>query len=195
AAVVPGPKVRDGSDRDVLLEAGLTIARAGRRVTGIEPREADQGQHDGDRDVLAVSSAGMLARRDVWDEVGGFDPGMRLFREDTDFCWRSSGAAVPGCGANPALALHPHATPPAHREEPGPGRRGTAPPAPGPAQRLDGPRGQPAGRAHALGAGGQPGAVHSAHDLFPARQAPEGGPGRARRVCLGARAPTPAAAG
>ena len=92
AAAVLGPKVRDWSDRDLLLEAGLTIDRAGRRVTGIEPREADQGQHDGDRDVLAVSSAGMLARRDVWDEVGGFDPGMRLFREDTDFCWRVQAA-------------------------------------------------------------------------------------------------------
>jgi len=88
AAAVLGPKVRDWSDRDVLLEAGLTIDRAGRRVTGIEPRETDQGQHDGDRDVLAVSSAGMLVRRDVWDQVGGFDEGLRLFREDTDLCWR-----------------------------------------------------------------------------------------------------------
>src|SRR5499433_2634577 len=34
----------------------------------------------------------MLARRDVWDRVGGFDPGMRLFREDTDFCWRVQAA-------------------------------------------------------------------------------------------------------
>ena len=92
AAAVFGPKVRDWSDRDVLLEAGLSIDRAGRRVTGLEPREADQGQHDGDRDVLAVSSAGMLARRDVWDHVGGFDPSMRLFREDTDFCWRAQAA-------------------------------------------------------------------------------------------------------
>src|SRR5262252_4079733 len=69
AAAVFGPKIMDWSDRDVLLEAGTTIDRAGRRVTGIEPREVDQGQHDGDRDVVAVSSAGMLVRRDVWDEV------------------------------------------------------------------------------------------------------------------------------
>src|SRR5215472_11118246 len=58
------------------------------QVTGIEPREVDQGQHDGDRDTLAVSSAGMLVRRDVWEQVGGFDPGMALFGEDIDFCWR-----------------------------------------------------------------------------------------------------------
>ena len=110
AAAVLGPKVRDWSDRDVLLEAGLTIDRAGRRVTGIEPREADQGQHDGDRDVLAVSSAGMLARRDVWDEVGGFDPGMRLFREDTDFCWRVQAAGFRVRVITSAVVYHVEAT-------------------------------------------------------------------------------------
>jgi GT2 family glycosyltransferase len=88
AAAVFGPKVMDWSDRDVLLETGVGIDRAGRRITGIEPREVDQGQHDGDRDVLAVGSAGMLVRREVWDQVGGFDPSMRLYREDVDFCWR-----------------------------------------------------------------------------------------------------------
>ena len=91
-AAVLGPKVMDWSDRDVLLEAGLTIDTVGRRVTGIEPREVDQGQHDGDRDTLAVSSAGMLVRRDVWTQLHGFDPGMALFREDMDFCWRVHGA-------------------------------------------------------------------------------------------------------
>jgi len=88
ACAVFGPKVLDWADHQVILEAGLAIDTAGRRVTGTEPREIDQGQHDGDRDVLAVSSAGMLARRDVWDEVGGFDTSLRLFREDVDFCWR-----------------------------------------------------------------------------------------------------------
>src|SRR6516165_9199397 len=110
AAAVFGPKVRDWSDRDLLLEAGLTIDRAGRRVTGIEPREADQGQHDGDRDVLAVSSAGMLARRDVWDEVGGFDPGMQLFREDTDFCWRVQAAGYRVRVVTSAVIYHVEAT-------------------------------------------------------------------------------------
>jgi GT2 family glycosyltransferase len=87
-AAVLGPKLMDWTDRDVVLETGLTVDTVGRRTTGIEPREVDQGQHDGDRDVLAVSSAGMLVRRDVWDQVGGFDPGMALFGEDIDLCWR-----------------------------------------------------------------------------------------------------------
>jgi GT2 family glycosyltransferase len=88
AAAVLGPKVMDWSDRQVILEAGVTIDTVGRRITDIEPREVDQGQHDGDRDTLAVGSAGMLVRRDVWDSLGGFDTGMTLFRDDVDFCWR-----------------------------------------------------------------------------------------------------------
>jgi GT2 family glycosyltransferase len=88
AAAVLGPKLMDWTDRDVVLETGISLDTVGRRITGIEPREVDQGQHDGDRDVLAVSSAGMLIRREVWDQVGGFDPGMALFGEDIDLCWR-----------------------------------------------------------------------------------------------------------
>jgi GT2 family glycosyltransferase len=88
SAAVLGPKVMDWADREVILEAGVTIDTAGRRITGIEPREVDQGQHDGDCDALAVGSAGMLIRRDVWEQVGGFDPSMMLFRDDVDFCWR-----------------------------------------------------------------------------------------------------------
>jgi len=89
SAAVLGPKVLGWHDRRLLLEAGVTISGSGRRVTGLERREHDQGQHDGVRDVLAVSSAGMLVRRDVWDALQGFDPSLPLFRDDLDFCWRA----------------------------------------------------------------------------------------------------------
>ena len=92
SVVVLGPKVLDATDRRTLRETGIAIDRAGRRVTGIEPGEIDQGQHDGDRPVLAVGSAGMLVRRDAWDRLGGFDPRLELFRDDLDFCWRAHGA-------------------------------------------------------------------------------------------------------
>ena len=88
STAVLGPKLKDLSDRRVLREAGITTDRAGRRFSGIEPGEIDQGQHDGTRPVLAVSSAGMLIRRDVWNQVGGFDANLPLFRDDIDFCWR-----------------------------------------------------------------------------------------------------------
>ena len=89
SVAVLGPKVLGWHDRRLLLEAGVTISGSGRRVTGLERREHDQGQHDGTRDVLAVSSAGMLIRRDVWDRLEGFDPTLPLFRDDLDFCWRA----------------------------------------------------------------------------------------------------------
>ncbi len=107
---VLGPKVMDWADRRVLLEAGVTIDGAGRRITGVEPREADQGQHDGDRDVLAVSSAGMLVRRDVWDQVGGFDPAMPLLRDDVDFCWRVHAAGHRVRVITDAIVYHLEAT-------------------------------------------------------------------------------------
>ena len=80
SAEVLGPKVRGWHDRRLLLEVGLTVTGSGRRETGLERGETDQGQHDGTRDVLAVGSAGMLVRREVWEALGGFDPRLALFR-------------------------------------------------------------------------------------------------------------------
>ena len=106
SAAVLGPKLRDSSNRRVLREVGITTDRAGRRLTGIEPGEIDQGQHDGTRVVLAVSSAGMLIRRDVWDQVGGFDPNLPLFRDDIDFCWRVHAAGYEVRVVSDAVVYH-----------------------------------------------------------------------------------------
>ncbi len=88
-AAVVGPKVVDWAGTRLLLELGVSITGSGRRYTGIEPREYDQGQHDDRRDVLAVGTAAMLVRRDVWDALGGLDPQIDLFRDDVDFGWRA----------------------------------------------------------------------------------------------------------
>lgn len=87
-AAVLGPKLRDWPRGRRLLEFGVTIAGSGNRETGLEFGEFDQGQHDTVRDVLAVSTAGMLVRRDVFERLGGFDPRFGLFRDDVDFGWR-----------------------------------------------------------------------------------------------------------
>src|SRR5690606_18135911 len=52
----------------------------------------DQGQHDQVRPVLAVSTAGMLIRRDVFEQLGGFDTRLPLMRDDVDLCWRAQAA-------------------------------------------------------------------------------------------------------
>ncbi|MFI6771083.1 glycosyltransferase [Streptomyces sp. NPDC050355] len=89
STVIVGPKLRSWYDRRQLLEAGVSIARSGRRWTGLDRREQDQGQHDQVRPVLSVSSAGMLIRRDVYEELGGFDRRLPLMRDDVDLCWRA----------------------------------------------------------------------------------------------------------
>jgi GT2 family glycosyltransferase len=106
SAAVLGPKLRDLADRRVLREAGITTDRAGRRLTGIEPGEVDQGQHDGNRAVLAVGSAGMLVRRDVWERLGGFDGNLPLFRDDIDFCWRARAAGYDVRVVTDAVVYH-----------------------------------------------------------------------------------------
>ncbi len=88
-AAILGPKALGWHDRRLLLEVGFSITGAGRRVTGLERREHDQGQHDDRSEVHAVGSAGMLVRRDVWDALGGFDPQLPLYRDDLDLCWRA----------------------------------------------------------------------------------------------------------
>ncbi|MGH8890786.1 MAG: glycosyltransferase [Acidothermaceae bacterium] len=93
SAAVIGPKLLGWDNHRVLVEFGVTVDRGGRRETGLEPGELDHGQHDGDKDVLAVSTAGMLVRRDVWEELRGLDPGLPLFRDDLDFGWRANLAA------------------------------------------------------------------------------------------------------
>lgn len=76
------------SDRGVLLEVGHTVSPLGRRMTGIDDTEIDQGQHDSREDVLAVGLAGALVRASVWREVGGTDPAFGQFGDSTDFCRR-----------------------------------------------------------------------------------------------------------
>lgn len=88
-AAIVGPKLRGWYDRKQLLEVGVSIANSGRRWTGLDRREQDQGQHDQVRTVLSVSSAGMLVRRDVYEELGGFDRMLPLMRDDVDLCWRA----------------------------------------------------------------------------------------------------------
>ncbi|WP_225845216.1 glycosyltransferase family 2 protein [Streptomyces sp. HPF1205] len=109
SAAVIGPKLRSWYDRRQLLEVGVSIARSGRRWTGLERREQDQGQHDQVRPVLSVSSAGMLVRRDVWEELGGFDRRLPLMRDDVDFCWRAQAAGHTVLIAPDAVLRHAEA--------------------------------------------------------------------------------------
>ncbi len=107
---VVGPKLRGWYDRRQLLEVGVTIANSGRRWTGLDRREQDQGQHDHVRPVLSVSTAGMLVRRDIFDELGGFDRRLPLMRDDVDLCWRATTAGHRVLVAPEAVVRHAEAS-------------------------------------------------------------------------------------
>ncbi len=106
---VAGPKLLGWYNRKHLLEVGISIAGNGARWTGLENHEVDQGQHDGVREVLAVSTAGALIRRDVFEELGGLDSNLSLFRDDVDFGWRARVAGHSVISVSSAIAYHAEA--------------------------------------------------------------------------------------
>jgi GT2 family glycosyltransferase len=105
-----GPKILGWHNRTHLLEIGISIAANGNRWTGMEADEYDQGQHDGVHEVLAVSTAGALIRRDVFEQLGGFDPNLDLFRDDVDFGWRLHSAGFLAIAVSSAVAFHAEAS-------------------------------------------------------------------------------------
>ncbi|CAB4694576.1 unannotated protein [freshwater metagenome] len=111
-ASILGPKLREWPSLRRLLELGVTISGTGRRETGLERGEYDQGQHDDVRRVLAVNTAGMLVRRDVLEQLGGFDEQLPVFGNDLDFGWRAAAAGHQTLIVPQAVVFHAEA---AHR--------------------------------------------------------------------------------
>lgn len=111
-ADILGPKLREWPSLRRLLEVGVTISGTGRRETGLERAEFDQGQHDDVHEVLAVNTAGMLVRRTVLESLGGFDPNLPVFGNDLDFGWRAAKAGHTTLVVPAAVVFHAEA---AHR--------------------------------------------------------------------------------
>ncbi len=89
SVTVAGCKQLDWHAGRKLVDVGLSTSRWAERLTLIDADELDQGQYDGRSDTFAVNSAGMLIRRDVWEQLGGFDPALPGSGDDVDFCWRN----------------------------------------------------------------------------------------------------------
>lgn len=111
-AAILGPKLREWPSLRRLLEVGVTISGTGRRETGLERGEYDQGQHDEVHEVFAVNSAGMMIRRQVLEELGGFDPALPVFGNDLDLGWRAASAGLTTLVVPSAIVFHAEA---AHR--------------------------------------------------------------------------------
>lgn len=98
---IAGCKVVDSVDPRILLDIGTGVTRTGRHASGARGVEPDQGQYDDRRDVLSVSSAGMLVRQSTYNELGGFDPAFDGDGDGLDLGWRAhlighSVVVVPG---------------------------------------------------------------------------------------------------
>ncbi|SEE98413.1 glycosyltransferase [Ruania alba] len=89
AIAIVGSKQVDWNQPDRLISVGVRATRGGLRFTGIEDKEIDQGQHDGRDDVLAVGTAGMLIRADLWRALNGPDPALGPFEDGRDLCQRA----------------------------------------------------------------------------------------------------------
>ena len=109
-ADVVGAKLREWPSLRRLLEVGVTISGSGRRETGLERGEYDQGQHDELRRVLAVNTAGMLVRRSALVALDGFDDELPVVGADLDFGWRASRAGLTVVVAPEAVVFHVEAS-------------------------------------------------------------------------------------
>ena len=87
SVAVAGPKLMRADAPDVIADFGATLSYYGATVRLVDG-ELDQAQYDRVSDLLAVRGAGMLVRRTVWEELGGFDPGLPSIDAALDFCVR-----------------------------------------------------------------------------------------------------------
>ncbi|MDR3201649.1 MAG: glycosyltransferase family 2 protein, partial [Bifidobacteriaceae bacterium] len=89
SVVIAGPKQLRADRPEALGQVGVTTSRFGRRMTGAEDGELDQGQYDHREDMLGVGAAGMLVRADAWRELGGIDPSLGPFRDGLNLSRRA----------------------------------------------------------------------------------------------------------
>ena len=91
-AAVVGPKVVGPTG--ALEETGWWFDGLATPVPVVPVAEVDQGQHDTDRQPDAVAGAAWMARADLFDEIGGIDPGGPDGTGHLGFCRRARAAGA-----------------------------------------------------------------------------------------------------
>jgi len=80
---VAAPKLVRWDEPEQIVSLGVSLTRYGQTVE-LAAGEFDQGQHDGDADVLGADVRGLLIRRESWTALGGLDPALGGADEGVD---------------------------------------------------------------------------------------------------------------
>lgn len=106
---IAGPKALDWDKPETLASVGIHATRGGQRLTPFDPGEVDQGQYDGISDVLAVDTAGLLIKAQLWDRLRGTSPLLGPFTEDLELGRRARMAGYRVCLVPAARIYHAQA--------------------------------------------------------------------------------------
>ncbi|MCS7249108.1 MAG: glycosyltransferase [Anaerolineales bacterium] len=71
--------------------------------------QQDIGQYDFTREVMAACGASMLVKRELIEQIGGFDEDFGSYYEDTDLCYRARLAGKKVLFAHKSVVYHVHA--------------------------------------------------------------------------------------
>lgn len=85
---IAAPKLVKWDDLGEIVSLGISMNRYGHTVE-LAAGELDQGQRDGDADVLGADVRGMLVRRESWTALGGLDPALGGADEGLDLAIRA----------------------------------------------------------------------------------------------------------
>jgi GT2 family glycosyltransferase len=87
SVAVVGAKQVDYQDHRKIVQLGLTLTKR-KKLFSLVSGELDQSQYDSMSDVLAVGTAAMLVKKNVWVELGGLADQMPPLAADIDFSMR-----------------------------------------------------------------------------------------------------------
>jgi len=88
SVAIAGPKLVHWNNKRSIAQLGLTLTPAG-KLFSLVSNQLDQSQHDDSDDVMAVSTAGMLVKTGVYQQLRGLDDSAPPLAADLDFSIRA----------------------------------------------------------------------------------------------------------